>query len=222
MTERAALATSTASRCRCAPTAAPRPSQSPHRQSTTITTVSCAAISVSGAGAACAQGWWPTLDLDQRNPSPQAGMLFSASFLRGVWRQPLGLPRYVVGYEFTQHPRENDQQGRTTMKLATIALASAFALSSTFALACPHHYKYRTNPAGYSMTRVRTTGTRSTIAATVSTRTSTTATRTIEADWLAAWTRAPTGPKSKRRVSAGLCYALFDRSSVYGAALKRN
>ena len=37
------------------------------------------------------------------------------------------------------------------MKLATIALASAFALSSTFALACPRHYKYRTNPAGYSM-----------------------------------------------------------------------
>ena len=96
-------------RCRCAPTAAPRPSQSPHRQSTTITTVSCAAISVSSAGAVCAQGWWPTLDLDQRNPSPQAGMLFSASFLRGVWRQPLGLPRYVAGYEFTQHPRENDQ-----------------------------------------------------------------------------------------------------------------
>ena len=37
------------------------------------------------------------------------------------------------------------------MKLATIALASAFALSSTFALACPRHYKYRTHPAGYSM-----------------------------------------------------------------------
>ena len=37
------------------------------------------------------------------------------------------------------------------MKLTTIALASAFALSSTFALACPRHYKYRTNPAGYSM-----------------------------------------------------------------------
>lgn len=32
-------------------------------------------------------------------------------------------------------------QGRTTMKLATIALASAFALSSTFALAYTKHHK---------------------------------------------------------------------------------
>lgn len=37
------------------------------------------------------------------------------------------------------------------MKLTTIALASAFALSSTFALACTNHHKYRTHPAGYSM-----------------------------------------------------------------------
>src|SRR5260370_5034541 len=34
-------------------------------------------------------------------------------------------------------------QGRTTMKLATIALASAFALSSTFALAYTSHHKYK-------------------------------------------------------------------------------
>ena len=58
------------------------------------------------------------------------------------------------------------------MKLATIALASAFALSSTFALACPRHYKYRTNPAGYSMNYGQYNGGYfpvSTIAATIST-----------------------------------------------------
>jgi hypothetical protein len=36
------------------------------------------------------------------------------------------------------------------MKLTIIALASAFALSSTFALAGTSHHKYRTHPAGYS------------------------------------------------------------------------
>jgi hypothetical protein len=34
-------------------------------------------------------------------------------------------------------------QGRTTMKLATIALASAFALSSTFAIAATSQHKYK-------------------------------------------------------------------------------
>jgi hypothetical protein len=36
-----------------------------------------------------------------------------------------------------------DQQGKTTMKLTTLALASAFALalSSTFALAHTHHHR---------------------------------------------------------------------------------
>ena len=36
------------------------------------------------------------------------------------------------------------------MKLTIIALASAFALSSTFALAGTSHHKYRSHPAGYS------------------------------------------------------------------------
>jgi hypothetical protein len=41
-------------------------------------------------------------------------------------------------------------QGRTTMKLATIALASVFALSSTFALATTHHkYHHKYKSAGY-------------------------------------------------------------------------
>src|SRR5260370_4794687 len=39
--------------------------------------------------------------------------------------------------------RIHSNQGRTTMKLATIALASAFALSSTFALAATSHHKYK-------------------------------------------------------------------------------
>ena len=34
-----------------------------------------------------------------------------------------------------------DQQGKTTMKLTTLALASVFALSSTFALAHTNHHR---------------------------------------------------------------------------------
>jgi hypothetical protein len=45
--------------------------------------------------------------------------------------------------------RVHSNQGRTTMKLATIALASAFALSSTFAFASTSHHK-RTHSAAHS------------------------------------------------------------------------
>jgi hypothetical protein len=47
------------------------------------------------------------------------------------------------GTKTSRENLEQKHQGRTTMKLATIALASAFALSSTFALAVTSHHKYK-------------------------------------------------------------------------------
>jgi hypothetical protein len=60
---------------------------------------------------------------------------------------------------------EQKHQGRTTMKLATIALASAFALSSTLALAYTSHHKHRSGARthqgtvgmSYARTPVRST-----------------------------------------------------------------
>jgi len=40
-------------------------------------------------------------------------------------------------------------QGRTTMKLATLALAFAFALSSTYALATTNHHKHKSGTRTY-------------------------------------------------------------------------
>ena len=100
------------------------------------------------------------------------------------------------------------------MKLATIALASVFALSSTFALAQTRHqytsqHKYKSGVRTHQGTVGMGQGTvgmgRSTNPA---------GGRTTEVAWLAARTPVPTSPKSKRRVSAGLFCALFDRSSA--------
>ena len=105
------------------------------------------------------------------------------------------------------------------MKLTTIALASAFALSSTFALAGTSHHKYRTHPAGYSKSYGQYNGGYRQYNRGYSQYYGNPNNR---GGLVGGMTRAPTDPKSKRRVSAGLFYALFDRSSVYGAALKRN
>ena len=40
-------------------------------------------------------------------------------------------------------------KGRTTMKLATLALACAFALSSTYALATTNHHKHKSGTRTY-------------------------------------------------------------------------
>ena len=109
------------------------------------------------------------------------------------------------------------------MKLATIALASVFALSSTFALATGYqstsHHKYKSVIISTSQQVISTSRAISTDRPPGPTKVrweweGTEATRTTEAAWLAARTPVPTSPKSKRRVSAGLFCALFDRSSA--------
>ena len=80
------------------------------------------------------------------------GMQFSASFLLGR----LGCVRLARGSERVELlVMSLLNQGRTTMKLTSIALASAFALSSTFAHAYTSHHKYRsgvrTHSAAHSM-----------------------------------------------------------------------
>ena len=103
------------------------------------------------------------------------------------------------------------------MKLTTIALASAFALSSTFALAGTSHHKYRTHPAGYSKSYGQYNG--------------------GYRQYNRGYSQYYGNPNNRGglvggrlgylqtlRVSAAFLrgfYALFDRSSVYGAALKR-
>ena len=94
------------------------------------------------------------------------------------------------------------------MKLATVALASVFALSSTFAVAGQTRHKYTsgdkyTSGQKYKSSAKPYRGRSAWVPAGQVWVGMAVAQTTAEA-WLAARTPVPTGPKSKRRVSAGL------------------